>query len=147
MSENLKKCPYCKSNNVLEENDVKICMMCGFQTSFLYHSKSDALKKLNTTGPKIIKSIKKYDPKLKQYWVPSIINIPNKGMVFPEGNDENWQWAFAPYVKIPVFERIKYPIPGTEDEYYENRLDLESIKYYHQFNFKEAIKNVGYKEE
>lgn len=138
------KCPQCDHYDVLKEKDVQICMKCGFQTMKTYTVNSEQMKLMMNTSPKIVKSLMLYDNNLKQYWVPTIINIPDVGMVYPEGNENNWKWAYAPVVPIPAIERIKYPIPNTTDEYYETRLGVDQAIYFDKFNFKKAAKRIGY---
>lgn len=147
MSKRKYKCPKCSHNEVLREDNVRICLSCGFQSLPTYTKNSDIIKQVRETSPKIVKELMFYDEKLKQYWLPSILNVNKKGMVFPEGNKNEWKWAFAPYVSIPVFERINYKIPGKEDEYYEYRLGIEKVEYFDIYDFLGAILKLGVKVE
>lgn len=138
------KCPYCNYTEVLKEKNVQICMKCGFQTISTYTIDSQQIESMKKTAPMIIKKLMFFDKKLQQYWVPTIINIQNKGMVFPEGNENNWKWVFSPYIPIPVLERINYPIEGKEDEFYEYRLGIEESEYFDKFDFISVAKKIGY---
>lgn len=143
MAKRKYKCPHCKETSVLKENDVRICLTCGFQSMPSYVDDSETMKMLNKTSPKIVKSLLFYDDDLKRYWLPSILDVNRQGMVFPEGNQMEWKWAYAPYVPIPVFERINYPVQGKDGEYYEYRLGLDNIEYFEQNDFSSALKRLG----
>ena len=61
-------------------------------------------------------------------WMPSAINVPDKGMVFANGTDvSNWRWSAVKAVPIKEEEKEKYPIPNKEGKYYEWRMDMETI--------------------
>ena len=137
-------CPHCNNTSVLKEKDIKICLTRGFQTMTTYKDGVEQYETMKQTAPKIVKKLTFYDKKLEQYWVPTILNIPDKGMIFPEGNELDWEWSFAPIITIPLFERIKYPIPGKKDEFYETRLGIELIEHFDKFEFSTAAKKVGY---
>lgn len=147
MTKRKYKCPQCGETSVLKENDVRICMSCGFQSLPTYLKDSETIELMINTAPKIIKELMFYDDKIEKYWVPSILDVNRVGMVFPEGNKDNWKWAYAPYKAIPTFERIKYPVQGKEDEYYEYRLGLEDVEYFENNDFVSALKKLGVDEE
>ena len=41
-------------------------------------------------------------------WFPSVINMGERGMIYPEGKQESWVWKYAKVVDIPEEERAKY---------------------------------------
>ena len=147
MTKRKYKCPHCKNVNVLKEKDTRICLTCGFQSLPTYEKDSDTMKNIMTTAPKIVKELMFFDDKIMKFWLPSILDVNLKGIVFPEGIKEKWKWAYAPYVVIQLFDRINHPIPGKQDEYYEYRLGLENIEYYENNDFISAIKRLGVNEE
>ena len=82
------------------------------------------------------------DKDLNQYWYPSTIQIKNRGIIYPLGDKLNWKWAVASVIIIPLFERMNYPIPGKEGEYYETKLDVENAKMFEQNEFLNACKEL-----
>ena len=48
-------------------------------------------------------------------------------------------WKVAKVVPIIGEERLKYPIPGRENEYYTSRLDVENALTFDKFQFKAAL--------
>ena len=59
-----------------------------------------------------------------------------KGIIFPEGNVEQWVWKYAEVIDIPPNMREKY-------DGHQKRLDVENAKSYEQYSFLEACKDMG----
>jgi hypothetical protein len=67
-------------------------------------------------------------------------------MIYPMGDKNNWNWAFSPILKLTKNEQKKYPIPGTKNEYYEQRLGVETkdgMELFGQLEYIEACKKMG----
>jgi len=139
-------CPNCNKDDLqLDETTIntRLCLNCGYTTNSLYTIDSDSVKQFEQKSAKIIIELRLKDKKLNQYWYPSVINIYKKGLVFPEGKSKSdWKWAYSSYVPIPVQERINYPMPDKKGQFYEYKMDTESIVYYEKDEFKLAIKNL-----
>ena len=58
------------------------------------------------------------------------------GMVFPEGNEKEYEWKFAKVIEIPEEERDKY-------NNYDRRLDIENAKTFKKNEFLQACKEMG----
>ena len=97
---------------------------------------------MDKTSPRIIKELK-FVEKNGQVWYPSTIQVRNLGMIYPIGNKEEWSWAVAKAVGIPLFERMDYPIPGRDGEYYETKLDVENAIQFASNDFMRACKELG----
>tara|TARA_Y100000310_G_C20391051_1_gene672787 strand:+ start:316 stop:789 length:474 start_codon:yes stop_codon:yes gene_type:complete len=143
----LVACPCCKSQQCIVEKDEafkesRLCMTCGMTTQAAYKFGSKAIKDVEKRSPKIVKELKFKDKNLKQYWYPSTIQIRNRGMIYPIGNKTNWKWAVAHVIMIPLFERMNYPIPGKDGEYYETKLDIENATEYPRDRFLDACKKL-----
>jgi len=143
----LVNCPCCKSDQCLIERDKKftesrLCMSCGMTTQAAYKFDSPELKKVEERSPKIVNELRFKDDDLKQYWYPSTIQIKNRGMIYPIGMKGDWKWAVAHVTTIPLFERMNYPIPGKDNEYFETKLDVENASEYSQDKFLEACKEL-----
>lgn len=143
-------CPVCNSNHRLfvekddNGNDSRMCFSCGYMTTSQYKMGSDMIVELEQKQPKLITALKIEDNKLNCNWYPTVIQIPNKGMIFPEGNSiDNWVWTVAKIISIPVFERINYPKPNTDGEFYDTKLDIDNAKRFGKLNFLDACKELG----
>lgn len=144
-------CPCCGSKNCFEEkytvaeNSVKsyLCMGCGYSTTTLFANDSDPVKEFEDNCPELFKDIKFVDKQTNLVWYPTVLNFPDKGIVFPDGtNAFDWQWRAVPIIPIADDEKESYPVPGKEGEYYKTKADMEASKLYPQTSFNEACKHV-----
>ena len=77
-------------------------------------------------------------------WMPSMVNLPKQGMVFANGkNGDDWKWAAVKAVPVKEEEKSKYPIPGKENEFYEFRMDMETLTEYEEHNYMDALEYIG----
>jgi Zn ribbon nucleic-acid-binding protein len=142
------QCPVCSKTDcyVEAENNISsyLCMSCGYTTTSLNLNESILLRKAEQTTPELIKKSKYLDPDTNLVWYPSVLNFPNKGMIFPDGvNEDMWSWRVAKYIEIPEDQQHKYPIPNKEGEFYKTRLDLNSSKFFNRKDFKNACIDLG----
>lgn len=54
-------------------------------------------------------------------------------------NSSDMTWQMARVVNIIGDERLKYPIPGKENEYFTSRLDVENAMTFDAMNFENAL--------
>jgi hypothetical protein len=79
----------------------------------------------------------------EQMWMPSMINVPDKGMVFANGTDStSWKWAAVKAVVVTEEEKHKYPIKGKKDQYYEFRMDMATMMPFDENNFMDALSYI-----
>jgi hypothetical protein len=77
-------------------------------------------------------------------WMPSMINLPKQGMVFANGkNASEWKWAAVKAIPVKEEEKSKYPIPGKKGEFYEYRMDMETLKEYEEKEYMDALEYIG----
>ena len=77
-------------------------------------------------------------------WMPATINLPSHGMVFANGTSgKNWRWAAVQSVPVKEEEKEKYPIPGKPKEFYEQRMDMETLKEFDEKDFIEALDYIN----
>ena len=70
-------------------------------------------------------------------WMPTIINLKDKGMVFADGTGrDNWRWAAVK--AIPVLEEELEKYKGEK-----HRVDMSTIKHYQEREFIEALSYIG----
>lgn len=157
MSDKKITCSCCGSQNCFEEEYLDeaiskmvqtwLCMNCGYSSSSLYKKQTGGLQEMLNTSPKLVIDLKKWDKKKEIYWFPSIITIMSKGMLFPDGTKDFWQWNYIPVVKIKNKEREKYRIPGTKGNnkkcFLKQRFAMELTQTFEQDDFKEALRAMG----
>ena len=101
---------------------------------------SDELLSSLEASPKLIIELQIADWERDIVWIPSVLNMGEKGIIFPEGTYEDWSWKYAKVVDIPEEDREKYN--GEE-----KRLDVESANIYGQHEFLKACKDMGIVED
>jgi len=146
--DNLKICDRCGSDAcyVQEVNqDIKNyqCMGCGFQTNSLMKKDSDFFEEQMEILPILYKELMGEDEDGK-IWMPTTINLPQKGMIFANGKSvDDWRWAAVKAVPVTDEDKEKYPIPGKKDEYYEWRMDMTTLNEYGEKDFIDAMDYIG----
>ena len=138
-------CPVCWDNNqcfeeVQETFSSYLCFHCGFMSDSRYEVDSlqllDNLKK----SPKLVQELKIEDKERNIMWFPSVINMGELGMIFPEGTPEEYVWKYAKVIDIPEEERHKY-------DNYDRRLDVEGAFTFNRHEFMKAGDEMGITKE
>ena len=148
MNSELIICPCCGSDacsktTSTDGSDVYLCWTCGMTTNSLLEDGSDFEKENYEHTAEIIKDLKQVHDGLA--WYPKVINLQENGMVFPEWNKrvKDWYWAAVKAIPVTEEEKEKYPIPHKPGEFYEWRMDMETIKEFEENDFIEALDYIG----
>lgn len=121
-----------------EEITTWMCFGSGFTTSTLMTEGSKTMTDLLETAPELYKDLLHTDKEGK-IWVPATITLPEKGMVFLDGDSkDNWVWSAVKALPIPKEELNKYP----EGQTY--RMDMKNAKSYKQKDFMDALEDIGF---
>ena len=148
MTDYLTTCDRCGSDAayIQEVNqDIKNyqCYGCGFITNSLLKEGSQFFEEQMELLPNLYKELMGADDEGK-IWMPSTINLPSQGMVYANGPSAlNWKWAAVKSVPVEEGEKEKYPIPGKEGEYYEQRMDMETLQEFEERDYLEALDYIG----
>ena len=143
--DNLTTCDRCGSDAcyVQEVNqDVKLhfCYGCGFQANTAMKRGSDFLEQQMVTLPELYKELMGEDEN-GTIWMPSVINLPEKGMVFADGvNGQQWHWAAVKATLMSEEEKIKFKEKGKE---YDYKMDMTTMKHFDERDFMEALTYIG----
>ena len=146
--DNLTICKHCGSDacyaqEVTPEITNQFCYGCGFQTNTLMKEDEEFFEQQKELLPELYKDLIHKDED-GQMWMPSMINVPDKGMVFANGTDFNdWRWAAVKAVPVTEEEKHKYPIKGKKDQYYEFRMDMATMKSFLEKDFMDALSYIG----
>jgi len=139
-------CPNCNSPNCFEQELQGLmnylCIGCGFTSNGNFDPESEFTQDVELGNPQIVNALKFYDKDRNLNWYPSVINTTN-GMIFPEGDFKDWEWKFAPIVKMDGEEKKQYPILGQPGEFYETRLGVELAQTFDKTNFQGALSAMG----
>ena len=137
--------PVCLDSNqcfeeVQETFSSYLCFHCGFMSDSRYEVDSlqllDNLKK----SPKLVQKLKVEDKERNIMWFPSVINMGELGLIFPEGSPEDYVWKYAKVIDIPEEERHKY-------DNYDKRLDVDGAFTFSQNEFMKACDEMGITKE
>ena len=145
--DNLIVCDRCGSdacyvNEVNEEIKNYQCYGCGFVSNSLMKKDSPFLEEQMELLPNLYKELMGEDDDGK-IWMPTTINIPDKGMIFANGpNAFNWKWGAVKSTPVADDEKEKYPIPGSKGEFYKKRMDMETLKEFEERDFMEALSYI-----
>ena len=143
--DNLTTCDRCGSDAcyVQEVNqDVKLhfCYGCGFQANTAMKRDSEFLQQQMEVLPELYKELMGEDEN-GTIWMPSVVNIPDKGMVFADGaNGSNWAWAAVKAVPMPEGEKAKFKEKGKE---YDWKMDMKTIQHFAERDYIEALSYIG----
>jgi hypothetical protein len=146
--DNLTICKRCRSDacytqEVTPEITNQFCYGCGFQTNTLMKEGKEFFEQQKELLPELYKDLI-YKDEEGQMWMPSMINVPDKGMVFVNGTDFNdWRWASVKAVVVTKEEKHKYPIKGKKDQYYEFRMDMTTMKAFQEKDYMDALSYIG----
>ena len=113
-----------------------ICFQCGMTSNTYLAFDSEKLEEYTKSHSQLMNDLKIFDKERGIVWFPSVINMGEKGIIYPEGKVTDWHWYYAKVIEIPEDERDKY-------DGHEKRLDVDNAKKFGQFEFMEACKAMG----
>jgi|TARA_R110000822_G_scaffold31431_3_gene90914 hypothetical protein len=143
-NDNLITCPRCGSDACYEHKEThnlvnRMCYGCGFMTHNYMKEDSEFLNEQLEVLPELYKSLTFIDDN-GYYWIPSTVNLPDKGMVYVNGSNANdWRWTAVPAIEIPEDERERFPIKGHPGEYHTHKMDNASSKDFKERDYMEAL--------
>jgi len=145
MKDQLVECKRCKGNACYEQNIEKnlqtwLCMGCGFTTSTVMNKGGQAHNNLLETSPELYKDLL-FEDDTEKIWAPATITLPNKGMVFLDGtNEEEWQWAAVKTIPITEEDRKLKQFPKDQT----HKMDMQNIKHFGQRDFMTALEHIDF---
>ena len=144
--ESKTSCPICKdlhNNCVVEKTEVGglpfesyICFECGLTTNSHFALDSEHLEKATENNTQLMNDLKVLDEERGLVWFPSVVNMGERGIIYPDGSITDWYWHYAEVVDVPEDEREKY-------DGMEKRLDIENPQKFGQFEFMSACVAMG----
>ena len=143
--DNLTTCERCGSDAcyVQEVNsEVKLyqCYGCGFIANTVMTRDSEFLEQQLTVLPELYKELMGEDEN-GLIWLPSVVNIPDKGMVFADGaNGQQWAWAAVKAILMSEEEKTKFKAKGKE---YDYKMDMSSLQHFSERDYMEALSYIG----
>jgi len=119
----------CYKQEVNQEITLEMCMGCGFQHNSIMTSGSQFLQEQMETLPELYKALLDEEEENGKIWMPTTINIHDKGMIFAEGTSrDNWAWA---------------AVKATLNEQKEYKTDMSTTKHFPERDFIGALSHIG----
>tara|TARA_B100001094_G_C18154665_1_gene785695 strand:+ start:1243 stop:1716 length:474 start_codon:yes stop_codon:yes gene_type:complete len=147
-NDSLTFCSRCGSDAcyVQEVNDkikIYMCYGCGFTTNSLMKVGEPFFEEQMETLPNLYKALMVEDEN-GLVWMPSTVNIHDKGMVFANGkNKDDWSWGAVKAISVKEEEKEKFPIPNKPGEFYKWRMDMKNVKSYKEKDYMDALSHIG----
>ena len=113
-----------------------MCFDCGMTSNSHFSVDSEHLEKATENNTQLMNDLKIVDEERGLVWYPSVINMGEKGLIYPDGVVTDWYWYYAKVVDIPEEEREHF-------EGHNKRLDLENPQKFGQFDFMDACVAMG----
>ena len=157
LGDKLVNSPICDSNACYESEFVTadgpiktwLCMTSGYTSNTTMTLDSEALKQTLEFTADLIKDLRQdHEPPgggEMLAWFPTVITMPEKGMIFPEPIKEtkDWQWTCVKAIPIPEEEQNKYPDPKNPGTFYKNRMDMKNPNHFDKLCFMDAAEELG----
>lgn len=143
--DNLTTCNRCGSDacyiqEVNENVKLHFCYGCGFQANTAMTRDSEFLQQQMEVLPELYKELMGEDEN-GTIWMPSVVNLPDKGMVFADGaNGLNWRWAAVKATLMSEEEKTKFKEKGKE---YDYKMDMTTLTHFSERDFIEALSYIG----
>ena len=145
-----EKSPITSNKCVIVEADAttgqehRMCMESGFvtRTELVFNSKECEIHEQGCT--ELMKKLKMVDMGINSVWYPTFMQMPG-GMLYCDGkgaSPDDYSWCVAKVVQITGDDRLKYPIPGKDGEYFTSRLDVENVMLLLEYTFLYAFKTL-----
>jgi hypothetical protein len=98
---------------------------------------SDFVKASREVLPELIKDLEFTDSD-GFVWYPSTINVPEKGILFPNGSGSNtWGWSVASLIPISKQEKARFP----KNQKY--KVDLKNVRNFPREEFALAVTTLN----
>jgi|TARA_R110000824_G_scaffold397772_2_gene600982 hypothetical protein len=144
--ESRTNCPLCKelhNNCFLEQTELDgepfesyMCFGCGMTTNSYFSLESEKLEVMVENNTQLMNDLKIIDDERGLIWFPAVVNMGERGLIYPDGVVTDWYWNYAKIIDVPEDERDQY-------DGHDKRLDLENPQKFGQFEFIDACKAMG----
>jgi hypothetical protein len=118
----------CYKQEVTKDISIELCYGCGFQSNSLMKKGTEFFNEQFELLPELYKLLMDEEEETGKIWMPTHINIKEKGTIFAYGaSRDNWQWAAAK------------AIPDDEKGFITN---MSNLKLFKESDFIEALSYI-----
>jgi hypothetical protein len=117
----------------------RLCMQSGYTTKESWKTDSEAVEAYESHITTLMYNLRYIDTGRGVNWYPATMTMP-MAILYPAGDSaDNWRWQVSKIVDIIGEERTKYPVPGRENEYFTQRIDVENAINFESTDFISAL--------
>ena len=128
----------CYTQKVTPELSSYWCYGCGFISNDLMKEGQEFFNQQTSTLPDLYLDLLYKDGEDK-YWMPSMVTIQDKGMVFANGTSPiEWKWTAVKAVERTEEDKKKNP-KNTSNW----KMDMTNQKFYDEKDYMEALDYIG----
>lgn len=110
-----------------------ICMESGFVTNDSLKIGSDMIAIYEEHISQLMRDVRHVDETRGLIWYPSYMQVGHYVLYCTGTSMKDIGWEVAEIVPLDGDEMKNYPIPGRTTEFYQSRVDVESAKFYIDF--------------
>lgn len=111
---------------------------CGFWTNSLMTPDQPFYTEQWEVLPELYKDLAWTDVETGLTWLPNMINIPESGMVYADGNgDGDWAWAAVKAAKLDK------PVENKDGTLTEYKPDMQTLKHFKERDYMDALSYIG----
>jgi hypothetical protein len=130
----------CAVDEVNKDLKTYFCFGCGFQSNSLMKEGEEFYEQQLLTLPELYKDLLYKDDK-GYMWMPSSVNVPDKGMIFAYGtNAGQWMWSAVKAIPVTEEEVSKDPILSKNKSKF--KMDMSSMKHFAERDFMDGLSYI-----
>jgi hypothetical protein len=130
----------CAVDEVNKDLKTYFCFGCGFQSNSLMKEGEEFYEQQLLTLPELYKDLLYKDDK-GYMWMPSSVNVPDKGMIFAYGtNAKQWMWSAVKAIPVTEEEVSKDPILSKNKSKF--KMDMSSMKHFAERDFMDGLSYI-----
>lgn len=130
----------CAVDEVNRDLKTYFCFGCGFQSNSLMKEGEEFYEQQLLTLPELYKDLLYKDDK-GYMWMPSSVNVPDKGMIFAYGtNAGQWMWSAVKAIPVTEEEVAKDPILSKNKSKF--KMDMSSMKHFAERDFMDGLSYI-----
>lgn len=128
----------CYTQKVTPELSTYWCYGCGFISNDLMYEGQEYFTTQTADLPDLYLDLL-YKDEGNKYWMPSMVNLPEQGMVFAQGTSPlEWRWTAVKAVERTEEDKKKNP-KNTSNW----KMDMTNQKFYNEKDYMEALDYIG----
>lgn len=110
-----------------------MCMESGFVTNDMLRIDSDMIEQYEQNISQLMRDVRHVDKTRNLIWYPAYMQIGNFVLYSTGTSIKDLGWEVSAIVPLTEDERANYLIPGTSDQYYTSRIDVDNAEFFIDF--------------